>query len=146
MENLKEELEELENRIKRTLDVATATDNLKQLKFKFELAKADLNKYCPNKEKSTLKEIVIKYAEFTTTYKYFENKLASKIFELVEQKTKKALEELTTADDELCYILNNNLYCYASKEHQEVQRVSNRITSIYLQLKELLMEFIRNDY
>ena len=138
MEKFKKELEELEKRIKATLETATAKDNLEQLKAKFELAKADFNNYSPSKEKATQKEAFIKYTEFITIYEYLKNKLASKIFELVEQKTKKALEELTTADEELCYILNNNLYYYASKEHQETQRASNKITNIYLQLKELL--------
>lgn len=138
MEKLKKELEELEKRIKATLETATAKDNLEQLKAKFELAKADYNNYSPSKEKATQKEAFIKYTEFVTIYEYLKNKLASKIFELVEQKTKKALEELTTADEELCYIFNNNLYYYASKEYQETQRASNKITSIYLQLKELL--------
>ena len=138
MEKLKKEIEELEATIKATLETATAKDNLEQLKAKFELAKADFNNYSPSKEKATQKEAFIKYTEFVTIYEYLKNKLANKIFELVEQKTKKALEELTLADDELCYILNNNLYYYASKEHQETQRTSNRITTIYLQLKELL--------
>lgn len=138
MEKLKNELEELEKRIKATLETATAKDNLEQLKAKFELAKADFNNYSPSKEKATQKEAFIKYTEFVTIYEYLKNKLAIKIFGLVEQKTKKALEELTTADEELCYIFNNNLYYYASKEYQETQRVSNKITNIYLQLKELL--------
>lgn len=138
MEKLKKELEELEATIKATLETATAKDNLEQLKAKFELAKADFNNYSPSKEKATQKEAFIKYTEFITIYEYLKDKLASKIFELVEQKTKKALEELTTADDELCYIINNNLYYYASTEYKETQRASNKITSIYLQLKELL--------
>lgn len=138
MEKLKKEIEELETKIKATLETATATDNLKQLKAKFELAKADFNNYSPSKEKATQKEAFFKYTEFMTIYEYLKNKLANKIFEIVEQKTKKALEELTMADEELCYILNNNLYYYASKEHKETQRVSNKITNIYLQIKELL--------
>lgn len=136
MEKLEKELKELENSIKATLDKATEQDSAEQLKAKFELAKADFDNY--GGQTADKVERFKKWATLETTYFYFRDKLASKIFELVEQKTKKALEELAEADVALCYILNNCLYSFKTIKHQITQNKSNTIYHIIHQLKAFL--------